>query len=44
LDTKDNLFRFNQKMESVDVEKKAKNKGAKSGDALIVYGNELVVE
>ncbi|MDR0739385.1 MAG: GTPase ObgE [Mycoplasmataceae bacterium] len=44
LDTKDNILRYNQKMQSINVEETAKAQGAKPGDTLLIYGNEFVVD
>lgn len=44
LKTKDNIIRYNQKMLTIGVEEKAKAYGAKSGDILNIYGNELVID
>lgn len=44
LTTSDNLIRFNQKMETLDVENKAKSLGAKPGDTLLVGNNELIID
>ena len=44
LDTKDNTIRYNQKMLTLGVEKKAKSLGAKVGDTLKIYGNDFVID
>ncbi|MDR2369689.1 MAG: Obg family GTPase CgtA, partial [Mycoplasmataceae bacterium] len=44
LDTKDNIARYNQKMQTIGVEESAKKLGARAGDILMIYGNEFVVD
>ncbi|MDR0826129.1 MAG: GTPase ObgE [Mycoplasmataceae bacterium] len=44
LKTKDNIIRYNQKMLTIGVEETAKSYGAKPGDILNIYGNELVID
>ncbi|MDR0675048.1 MAG: GTPase ObgE [Mycoplasmataceae bacterium] len=44
LDTKDNIVRYNQKMQTIKVETTAKNIGAKPGDTLLIYGNEFTID
>jgi hypothetical protein len=44
LTTKDNLVRYNQKLKTLEIEDKAKQLGAKSGDTLLVYGNEMTID
>jgi hypothetical protein len=44
LDTKDNIIRYNQKMQTIHVEEKAKSLGANTGDTLLIYGNEFTID
>jgi GTP-binding protein len=44
LDTKDNIVRYNQKMQTIFVEDTAKKQGAKPGDTLLIYGNEFTID
>lgn len=44
LTTKDNILRYNQKMQTIGVEQEAKKMGAKAGDTLIIYTNTLVID
>jgi hypothetical protein len=36
--------RYNQKMQTIQVEETAKELGAKPGDTLLIYGNEFTVD
>jgi hypothetical protein len=38
------MIRYNQKMLTINVEQKAKDLGAMSGDTLKIYGNDFVID
>lgn len=44
LDTKDNIIRFNQKIESCGVEEMALKMGANHGDTMIICNTEFVID
>lgn len=44
LNTQDNIVRFNQKMQSLNVEEILKEKGAKKGDTLKIYNIEMELD
>jgi GTP-binding protein len=44
LDTKDNIVRYNQKIQTIKIEETAKKLGAHSGDTLLIYGNEFILD
>ncbi|MDR0545959.1 MAG: Obg family GTPase CgtA, partial [Mycoplasmataceae bacterium] len=44
LTTKDNILRYNQKMQTIGVEQKAKELGAKTGETINIYGNVLTID
>lgn len=44
LDTQDNIMRYNQKLKNLKIEDKVKQMGAKIGDTLLIYNNQLILE